>query len=109
LPSSYWLDLRNYNPVAAAEALKIPMLILQGQRDFQSPPATNFDKWKAALADRNTVTLKLYPSLNHLFISGTGPSLPQEYEKPGHVDEQVVADIAAWISEGKLPPPPSLK
>ncbi len=109
LPSSYWLDLRTYKPIAAAETLKIPMLILQGERDFQSPPATNFDKWKAALADRNTVTLKLYPSLNHFFISGTGPSLPQEYEKPGHVDEQVVADIAAWISEGKLPQPPSLR
>ena len=109
LPSTYWLDLRNYNPVAAAEALKIPMLILQGQRDFQSPPATNFNEWKTALAAHSNVALKLYPDLNHLFISGTGPSLPQEYEKPGHVDEQVVADITAWISSGKLPPPPSLK
>ena len=103
LPSSYWLDLRSYNPVTAAEALKIPMLFLQGQRDFQVPPATNFDQWKAALANRTNVTLKLYPDLNHLFMSGTGPSLPQEYEKPGHVDEQVVTDIATWISAGKLP------
>jgi hypothetical protein len=103
LPSSYWLDLRGYNPIAAAEVLNIPMLFLQGQRDFQVPPATNFDKWKTALAGRSNATLKLYPDLNHLFIFGTGPSLPQEYEKPGHVEEQVVTDIAAWISTGKLP------
>lgn len=103
LPSSYWLDLRSYHPVAAAEALKIPMLILQGERDFQTPPATNFNEWKKALAGRSNVTLKLYPNLNHFFISGTGPSLPQEYEKPGHVDEHVVTDIASWLSSGKLP------
>ena len=103
LPSSYWLDLRNYNPIAAAEALKIPILFLQGERDFQVPLATNFDKWKAALANRSGVILKLYPDLNHLFMSGAGASLPQEYEKLGHVDEQVVADIAVWISAGKLP------
>lgn len=103
LPSSYWLDLRNYKPIPAAEALKIPMLILQGERDFQAPPATNFNEWKTALAGRSNVTLKLYPDLNHFFIPGTGPSLPQEYEKLGHVDEQVVTDIATWISSGKLP------
>jgi uncharacterized protein len=103
LPSSYWLDLRSYNPIAAAEALKIPMLFLQGQRDFQVPPATNFDEWRAALAGRSNVTLKLFPDLNHLFMSGSGPSLPQEYEKPGHVDEHVVTDIAAWLSAAKLP------
>ncbi len=103
LPSSYWLDLRNYNPIAAAEALKIPMLILQGERDFQTPPTMNFNQWKTALDGHSNVTLKLYPDLNHLFMSGAGPSLPQEYEKPGHVDEHVVTDIAAWISTGKLP------
>ena len=100
MPASYWLDLRDYHPVAVAEALKIPILILQGGRDFQVPPATNFDQWKSALSGRRNVTLKLYPPLNHLFVAGTGPSLPQEYEKPGHVDEQVVADIAAWVSTG---------
>jgi uncharacterized protein len=100
MPASYWLDLRNYHPVTVAEELKIPILILQGGRDFQVPPATNFQEWKAALATHKNVTLKLYPSLNHLFIAGTGVSMPQEYEKPGHVDEQVVDDIAAWIGLG---------
>jgi hypothetical protein len=52
------------------------------------------------MAGRTNVTLKLYPNLNHLFITGTSPSVPQEYGKPGHVDEQVVADIAAWVSAG---------
>jgi uncharacterized protein len=104
MPASYWLDLRDYHPIAAAQSLKIPILILQGDRDFQVPPAKNFDEWKAALASRPNVGLKLYPGLNHLFITGTGTPLPKEYDKPGHVDEQVVSDIAAWISAGGKSP-----
>jgi hypothetical protein len=50
------------------------------------------------------VTLRLYPDLNHLFISGSGPSTPQEYETPNHVAEETVADIAAWIARGGQPP-----
>ncbi len=99
MPASYWLDLRNYQPIAAAQALKIPILILQGGRDFQVP-TTNFEEWKAALERDRNVTLKLYPALNHLFVPGTGVSLPQEYDKPGHVDEQVIDDMAAWIGAG---------
>ena len=100
MPASYWLDLRDYHPVAVAQALAIPILILQGGRDSQVSAATNFNEWKTALASHSNVTLKLYPSLNHLFMAGTGPSLPQEYEKPGHVDEPVIAEIAQWISSG---------
>ncbi|HXX44548.1 MAG TPA: alpha/beta fold hydrolase [Candidatus Acidoferrales bacterium] len=100
MPAGYWLDLRDYHPIEAAEALKIPILIMDGGRDYQVPTATNFEEWKKALSSRKNVTLKFYPALNHLFIAGTGPSLPQEYQKLGHVDEQVIVDIAAWISTG---------
>ena len=100
MPATYWLDLRDYHPVAVAEALKIPILILQGGRDFQVSPATNFEEWKAALSTHRNVTVKFYPALNHLFIAGTGVSMPQEYERPGHLDEQVILDMAAWIGSG---------
>lgn len=100
MAASYWLDLRDYNPVQTAERLRIPMLFLQGGRDFQVTPDGDFSAWKTAFAHRRNVTLKLYPDLNHLFIFGTGPSLPAEYSKPGHMDEQVINDIAAWISAG---------
>lgn len=98
---AYWLDLRGYNPVHAALQLKIPIMILQGGRDYQVTPA-DFGTWKRSLDGRANVTLKFYPDLNHLFVSGSGPSSPQEYEKPGHVAESVVADIATWLtSAGK--------
>lgn len=102
-PASYWLDLRDYHPVETAAQLKIPILILQGGRDYQVTSA-NFDDWKKALGGRSSAILKLYPDLNHLFIAGSGPSLPAEYNKPGHVSEEVVSDVAAWISAGGRPP-----
>ena len=93
---AYWLDLIAYNPVATAESLTLPMLILQGERDYQVT-MTDFAAWKAALGAHENVTLKSYPALNHLFIAGQGPSLPAEYQILGHVDAAVIDDIAGWI------------
>ena len=88
--------MKGYDPPSAAASLKIPMLILQGERDFQVTMA-DFARWRAALGSRASVVFRSYPALNHLFIAGTGASLPAEYEVPGHVAEEVVTDIAAWI------------
>lgn len=95
-PASYWLDLRGYDPPAAAKTIRSRMLVLQGERDYQVTTA-EFARWKAALGSRSDVTFRSYPSLNHLFIAGTGPSLPAEYLVAGHVAEEVVRDIADWI------------
>ena len=96
MPAPYLLDLKEYDPVAAARALTIPMLFLQGGRDFQ---VTDKDVtlWKAGLAGRKDVTFKTYPSLNHLFVAGEGKSTEAEYRKPGHVAAEVIDDIAKWI------------
>jgi dienelactone hydrolase len=101
-PASYWVDLRDYDPPAAARKLTLPMLILQGERDYQVTMA-DFAKWREAVGARPDVSLKSYPALNHLFIAGTGASTPSEYTVPGHVAEEVVLDIAAWVKTLKRP------
>lgn len=95
-PASYLVDLRGYDPPAAAKALRLPMLILQGERDYQVT-MDDFAAWRAALGDRPDVRFASYPALNHLFTAGTGKSRPAEYLVEAHVDAQVVADIAAWV------------
>lgn len=96
MPAGYWLDLRGYRPELQAAALKKPMLVLQGGRDYQVTLA-DFEGWKRAVEGRSHAALKLYPSLNHLFISGEGRSMPEEYLRASHVDAQVIGDIADWI------------
>lgn len=98
LPASYWLDLRGYHPPTAAKLAGIPLLIAQGARDYQVT-REDFDQWQMAVAGRKDVYLKLYPGLNHLFIASEGKSQPSEYAVPGHVDAEVVSDIAAWIKD----------
>lgn len=96
VPTSYWIDLRDYDVLGAATTVKAPMLVIQGGRDYQVTPE-DFERWRKALASRRDATFKSYPALNHLFMPGSGPSLPAEYMTPGHIDEQVIRDIAEWI------------
>jgi len=94
--ASYWLDLKNYDQVKTAQSLKTPMLILQGARDYQVT-MQDFEGWKKGLIDRDNVTFKSYPKLNHLFITGEGKAVPEEYMQPGQVDGEVIKDISDWI------------
>ncbi len=97
-PASYWLDLRGYDPVAVAAALGKPILILQGGRDYQATVAEDLARWRAGLAHRPDVTIRVYDPDNHMFFPGTGTSTPAEYEPAQHVDPAVVADIASWLT-----------
>jgi dienelactone hydrolase len=94
--AAYWLNLRDYDPAAVAATLTQPMLILQGERDYQVT-MKDFEGWKRLLSSRDNVVFKSYPRANHLFVEGEGKSTPAEYQTPGHVAQQVVEDIAAWI------------
>ena len=96
IPVSYWVDLKDYDPAAAAKKLAIPLLILQGERDYQVT-MTDFALWKAAVGGAKGVVMKSYPALNHLFVAGEGKSLPAEYSKPGHVALAVIDDIARFV------------
>src|SRR5262249_18013551 len=48
---AYWLSLRGYEPAQVGAALKQPLLILQGERDYQVT-MEDFAGWKKALAGR---------------------------------------------------------
>jgi dienelactone hydrolase len=103
MKGAYFLDLRGYDPAAVAKGLDCPLLVLQGGRDYQVT-RKDFDGWHAALGDRPRATLKLYPSLNHLFVEGVlgqrAPS-PAEYASAGHVDGAVIEDVAAWVTRAR--------
>ena len=96
LPLAYLLDLKGYDAPAAAQRLKIPMLFLQGGRDFQVT-MQDFDLWKAALGAR--ATFHAFPPLNHLFIAGEGKSTPMEYRAPGNVSVDAIDAIAGWVTK----------
>lgn len=96
LPLSYWRDLNRYDQVKTAQNLNIPILILQGGRDYQVTPE-DFHLWENALKEKKNVVFKFYPTLNHLYMEGKGKAQPEEYNKAGHFSPLVIKDMADWI------------
>lgn len=92
--------LQPQGQVQAALQLSMPMLILQGGRDYQVT-MTEYNLWQQALRGREGVVMRSYPKLNHLFLEGEGPSKPLEYQIQSHIPQQVIDDITAFINENR--------
>jgi dienelactone hydrolase len=101
-PEAYWKDLDAYDPAKTAAALTVPILILQGERDYQVTGA-DLQGWRDALGGRPTVVIRSYPTLNHLFLPGEGKSVPSEYMVAGHIPDFVLDDIAEWLRTANKP------
>lgn len=102
IPATFWLDLRKYKPALVAKTLKMPMLVLQGQADYQVTMA-DFAGWKKALRGKKNAVCRSYPRLGHTFIDlGKKMAVPMDYMKvTGHVDKAVIDDIAAFIKKAR--------
>jgi uncharacterized protein len=100
-PKGYWADVDSYSPVSAlARSPRIPMLVLQGGRDYQVT-LEDFAGWKNILRGQPRASFRLYPSLDHYFIPGQGLPIPAHDDRGEHVDGQVVADMAKWIATSR--------
>lgn len=79
-----------------------PLLILQGEKDFQASAAVDFTGYQTLLEGHDNATFKLYPGLNHAFVpalSGDINKARKEYAEERHIGEEVISDIARWILE----------
>lgn len=92
----YWKSLLDYNPIKEIQKVKIPILILQGERDYQVT-MKDFVLWKEALKNNKNASFISYPKLNHLFMAGENRSDPKEYLIKGTVDKNVINDIYTFI------------
>lgn len=92
----WWYEQRDYVPVELAKKQSGPMLVLQGENDFQVP-IDQFEGWKNGLQNRSDVEFKSYPKVTHLLGEYDGVSTGAEYVQPSNVAEAIVNDIASWI------------
>ncbi len=95
---NYWIDLAEYNPIKAAEKITVPVLVLQGERDYQVT-MEQFNMWKNSFQDTDNWLFKSYTSLNHFMMPGTGSPSSEEYRTRSHVDDEVILDIIQFIME----------
>ena len=99
IPVGYWKSLDELTGMKYIDQVTQPMLILQGEADFQVSPDKDFGLWQETLQDRDNVVFKLYPGLNHIMMPTQGKRDLSEYAVAGTVDAQVIDDIAAFIAE----------
>ena len=97
MPAGYWQSIKEYCGMNFIDEVEMPILVLQGNADFQVFPDKDYMLWQETLADRENAEFHLYEGLNHLMMKTQGKRDVSEYETAGHVDEQVIEDIAAFV------------
>lgn len=96
---AYWKDLLSYDPLQAAEGLPAPVLVLQGEEDYQVP-MSEYEQWKTAFEDYASWQFHSYPGLSHLMMPGDLTQNPSSYyTKQQSFDSSVAADIAAFAKQ----------
>lgn len=89
----------NYDPRTALRKVKVPVLVMNGDKDLQVIASQNVPEVEKALraGGNKQVTVRLMPGLNHLF-QHTETGSPQEY---GTIDEtfapEAIKEVGAFI------------
>jgi dienelactone hydrolase len=81
-------------------ACEKPILIMQGEKDFQATAEKDFAAYQQLLAGKENVSFRLYSGLNHAFVPsvfGDIMKAKQEYAVEQHIGEEVILGIADWI------------
>ena len=94
----------SYDPLPTIRKVKQPLLILQGERDRQVLQAHASMLADAARAVGNkSVTVKVFPTLNHLFLpSKTGSFAEYSHLETSAVPDVVLDTITDWIAQTTL-------
>ena len=88
-PVSWWL-----------EKTTKPMLVMQGEQDVQVKADVDYKRYQELLGDRENVTFRLYPGLNHAFVPAVARNIAEakkEFSKERHIGAEVLDDLAWWI------------
>ena len=93
---NYWLFDRNYKVLEEAKKLSLPMLLLQGGRDY-NVVKKDYDLWLVTMSDKPNFKSVFYDDLDHLFFVGEGMAKPEDVLKPNHVSQKITDKMAEFI------------
>ena len=97
---AYWKWLADYDILQAAEEIIEPVLLMQGEEDYQVT-MEDFGIWKDALGEKKNWRMISYPGLTHVFVTGQKTEGGAVYSRPGKVDDRVIRDLAGFILQGE--------
>jgi len=102
---AYWVRDQLLHPFSELVVdMDVDILVLQPERDFQVLADVDFVMLQEIFAGRDNAQFKLYPDLNHLFMSSIatnftehGAELVALMEMGGNMDAGMLGDIVNWI------------
>ena len=98
----YFKEMGEHSAPSYLSVCEKPILIMQGEKDFQSTAEKDFAAYKQLLAGRSNITFRLYENLSHAFVPsvyGDIMKAKQEYNVEQHIGENVTVDIANWVKQ----------
>ncbi len=99
-PAYYFWEMARYDAGEILENLDIPVLIINGGRDFQVVDADGIEAWNA-LNLPDSVQVIYHPELNHLLMAPDAPEEARgttaEYDTPCHVSPDVIEEMARFM------------
>lgn len=96
----YFKEMGEHAAADYLNDLEKPLLIMQGEKDFQVKADKDLTAYQDLLKGKQNVTFKVYEDLNHAFVPsiyGSIAKAKQEYQVEQHIGEEVIGDIAGWI------------
>jgi dienelactone hydrolase len=100
LPASYWRSLMARDHIAALHNVKVPLLVLQGDRDAQVN-RQDYDRVTAAVP-RDKLETDYFTGLNHIFIPAPEGANGSEMAIGSRVADQVINRISTWVQKHEV-------
>lgn len=95
----YIWDEASFDEAAAANRLGLPLLVVQGGKDFQVTTENGLQAWKDALSPDLDVTYAFYGDMTHLLfdLAGEPTNSVADYANGAPVSQTLLDDVANWV------------
>ncbi|MEO6302930.1 MAG: alpha/beta hydrolase [Bacteroidia bacterium] len=93
----YWLFDRNYKVLEVGKTLTLPILLIQGGRDY-NVTKKDYDLWTEAMKGKSNFKSVYFEELDHMFFVGQGKAKPDDLNKTNHVSEKVTEKMVEFIN-----------
>lgn len=97
----YFKEMEDHPFSSYTGQINVPVLIMQGGRDFQVRADTDYPMMQEAFSGRSDVQFVLYDDLNHTFLPSTATNFIEHANEiltqTGNVDTKALQDIVDWI------------
>lgn len=92
----YWLMDKNYKVIEEAKKLTLPIILIQGGRDY-NVTKKDFDLWVSAMGSRSNFKSVWLENLDHLYFEGLGMAKPEDTMRPQHVSKSMTNKMVEFV------------